>query len=84
MPFGNATSTPEERRLKIIQLVNALKGSPPQNITELCTKLGYSNNTARKRANLAIRLGLVNRFLCEKNKLNKRIYLYEAVEGETY
>jgi hypothetical protein len=81
LPFGGAVSTPEERLLRVLELVDALKGSKPKNITKLCKELSCSKHIARNRASQAIEMGLAKRFLRHDKGLKRRIYLYKAIKG---
>ena len=74
---GAAVTDPVKWRLKVLELVAALEGKPPLSSKQLGALLGCARETSVKRANEAIKQGMVRRFPGKGNSPKNPIFLYE-------
>ncbi|URC15574.1 transcriptional regulator [Octadecabacter Antarctic DB virus 2] len=81
--FGGAVVDPVNRRLKVLELVDALEGKPPLSSKQLGALLGCARETAVKRAMEAIKQGMVRRFPGKGNSPKNPIFVYEIAKPTT-
>ena len=79
--FGAAVVDPAKWRLKVLELVAYLEGKPPQSSKKMAAALGCARETAVKRANEAIKQGVVCRTPGEGHSNNNPIFVYAIGKG---
>jgi hypothetical protein len=79
--FGGAVVDTAKWRLKVLELVAYLEGKPPQSSKKMAAALGCARETAVKRANEAIKQGLVRKVPAVGNCQNRPRFLYAIKKG---
>jgi hypothetical protein len=79
--FGAAVTDPVKWRIKVLELVVALEGKPPLSSKQLGALLGCARETAVKRANEAIKQGVVCRTPGKGHSNNNPIFVYAIEKG---
>jgi hypothetical protein len=79
--FGAAVVDPAKWRLKVLELVAYLEGKPPQSSKKMAAALGCARETAVKRANEAIKQGVVCRTPGKGHSNMNPIFVYAIEKG---
>jgi hypothetical protein len=80
--FGAAVVDPAEWRLKVLELIAYLEGKPPQSSKKMAAALRCARETAVKRANEAIKQGVVIRTPGVGHSIKNPIFVYAIGKGE--
>jgi hypothetical protein len=79
--FGAAIVDPAEWRLKVLELIAYLEGRPPQSSKKIAAALKCARETAVKRANEAIKQGVVIRTPGVGHSIKNPIFVYAIGKG---
>ena len=79
--FGAAVVDPKKWRLKVLELVAYLEGKAPQSSKKMAAALGCARETAVKRANEAIKQGMVIRTPGVGHSDKNPIFVYAIGKG---
>ena len=79
--FGAAVVDPTKWRLKVLEVVEYLEGKAPQSSKKMAAALGCTRETAVKRANEAIKQGMVIRTPGVGHSDKNPIFVYAIGKG---
>jgi biotin operon repressor len=79
--FGAAAVDPKKWRIKVLELVAALEGKPPQSRKQLAKALGCASETVAKRADEAIKQGMVRKRPGVGHSDKNPIFVYSIAKG---
>jgi hypothetical protein len=74
--YGPAVSDPEQWRLKVQEFVAVLEGKPPQTRDQVAKALGCSKETVKKRADIAIKQGMVRKIPTKRHSKINPVFVY--------
>ena len=74
--YGRAVHDPEQWRLKVLEFVAVLEGKPPQTRDQVAKALGCSKETVKKRADIAIKQGVVRKIPTKRYSKINPVFVY--------
>ena len=74
--YGAAVHDPVQWRLKVLEFVAVLEGKPPQTRNQVAKAMGCSKETVKKRADEAIKQGMVRKIPTKRHSKINPVFVY--------